>query len=33
MRLTVGEALWYHHDESTLPVRYVVFKVGISLVL
>jgi hypothetical protein len=32
MRLNIGEALWYYRDESTMPVRWVVLRVGISVV-
>ena len=30
VRLIVGEALRYHHDESTVPMRWVVLEVDIS---
>jgi hypothetical protein len=32
IRLNIGEALWYYRDESTVPVRWVVLRVGISVV-
>jgi hypothetical protein len=32
MRLNIGEALWCYRDESTMPVRWVVLRVGIWVV-
>ena len=33
IRLIIGEALRYYRDESTVPVRYVVLEVRISVAM